>query len=646
MSAYMKRPKIGLIQINNSFSGACYFPYSAGLIQAYYQKYGQNTKGTTFVEPIFDRQTVEQALAHLKHVSLAAFSAYAWNFQISIAIAKELKNRYPKTLVLFGGPQVPRNVNDFLRDHPFIDIACQGEGERILTMIIDGLDDQSWNAIPSIGYRKGSSIVACSEFERLKDLAAVPSPYLTGVFDSLLMKYPDRQWIGLWETNRGCPFSCSFCDWGAPEQRKVYHFPLERAKAELRWFAENKIEFVFCCDSNFGMFERDVELACYASELNTAYGYPKALSVQNAKNATERIIRVQEELARGTLNKGVALALQSAAPAVLESVNRKNMSFPVFSRLQRHFTEHGLETFTDIILCLPEETYESFTTGVDKVIESGQFNRIQFVNLSLLPNSQMAESAYIARYGLKTVNSNCINIHGRRNVNDGIPEKQQLVIASSAMPEVDWLRARAWSWMCSFLFFDKILQLPLTLIHTVHKIPISRFVSAFLVQDLRYPILSAITSLFYEEADVIQQGGPEYYYSEDFLGIYWPHDEYCLIKLTAANEWEAFYAESLAIFKDVCDIDDEFTHILQQAVLLNHAMMKTPSVDKPEIVLDYAILEYHRGIVANKPVPLQKKSVRYRINKKNDWENLNDWARRVVWWGNKKAAYWWPVTSL
>ncbi len=642
----MENITIGLVQINNSFSGAGYFPYSAGLMQAYYQEYGQYTDSVVFLDPIFDRCSVEQALAHLEGASLAAFSTYAWNFEISVAIASALKTKDPNTVILFGGPQVPRDAKAFLYNHPFIDIVCQGEGERILTAVIDKLHDRDFSSVPSISYRTGNGITTSAEFERFTELALIPSPYLSGVFDPLLKKYPDRQWLGLWETNRGCPFSCAFCDWGAPEQRKVYQFPLDRVKAELLWFAKNKIEFIFCCDSNFGMFERDVELAQYASKLNATYGYPKALSVQNAKNATDRIIRVQEELARGTLNKGVTLALQSATPAVLESVNRKNIAFPMFSHLQRHFTEKGIETYTDMILCLPEETYESFITGVDKVVESGQYNRIQFINLSILPNSQMADPAYIEHYGLKSVNSNCINIHGQRNAEGAIQEKQQLVIASSAMPEEDWLKTRSWSWMCAFLFFDKALQLPLTLASTVKRIPLSRLISAFLIQDARYPILSEITSLFHKEAKAIQQGGPEYYYSEEFLGIYWPHDEYCLIKLTAAGQWDAFYAECHTIIKEaVNDAGGEaFTTLLEESIALNRAMMKTPTEDMAEVVLEYPILEYFHGIVANKPVSLRRETKRYHIHKANEWESLNDWARRVVWWGNKKAAYWWPVT--
>ena len=65
---------------------------------------------------------------------------------------------------------------------------------------------------------------------RIRDLDAIPSPFLDGVFDPLIASNPDETWIGLWETNRGCPFKCTFCDWGSATANKVNQFGLERHK--------------------------------------------------------------------------------------------------------------------------------------------------------------------------------------------------------------------------------------------------------------------------------------------------------------------------------------------------------------------------------------------------------------------------------
>ena len=49
---------------------------------------------------------------------------------------------------------------------------------------------------------------------------------------------------------------------------------------------------------------------------------------------------------------------------------------------------------------------------------------------------------------------------------------------------------------------------------------------------------------FDSEALSMQKGGPEYVYSKDWLGIYWPADEYMFIKLTAEASLQTFYEEA------------------------------------------------------------------------------------------------------
>ena len=82
------------------------------------------------------------------------------------------------------------------------------------------------------------------------------------------------------ETNRGCPFQCTYCYWGKGGlNRKYRHHSLERVSKELEWCAQNKIRYVFSADSNFGMHNRDMEIAKNLVELkkNTAIRRSSAL---------------------------------------------------------------------------------------------------------------------------------------------------------------------------------------------------------------------------------------------------------------------------------------------------------------------------------------------------------------------------------
>ena len=134
------------------------------------------------------------------------------------------------------------------------------------------------------------------------------------------------------------------------------------------------------------------------------------MSVQNTKNATERAYITQKILADSGLNKGVTLSMQSLDQNTLINIKRDNISLNTYEDLQTRFTNEGVPTYSDLILGLPGESYNSFTDGVSRLIENGQHNRIQFNNLSILPNSEMGDPNYQKKFQMETVDTNILNI--------------------------------------------------------------------------------------------------------------------------------------------------------------------------------------------------------------------------------------------
>lgn len=638
---------VGLVQINNSFSQANYLPLSAGLLQAYAQAQSRRKQELRFLLPLFARQTVEASVQHLLQADVVGFSTYVWNIRLTLAIAAELKRRKPSMLVVFGGPQVPDRPEAFLQEHRFIDLAVHGEGEVVFTQILDGMRGadwsvEDWGELSGVTYWKDGVLTHQPKASRLRDLSQIPSPFLGGVFDPLMEAYPGQQWLGLWETNRGCPFSCTFCDWGSATQAKVFQFELERLKEEVRWFASHKIEFIFCCDANFGILPRDLEIAQYVAQTKNETGYPHALSVQNTKNATERAYLVQKTLADYGLNKGVTLSMQSMDRHTLKSIKRDNISLDSYQELQRRFTRDRIETYCDMILALPGETYDSFVDGVDALITNGQHNRVQFNNLAILPNAEMGDPAYQKKYGMGTVEIKLVNIHGSLNESeDGIYETQDLVICTDSMPAEDWVRTRAFCWMTAFLHFDKVFQIPIVLAHQLGGATYRQILTQFAeIEDQAYPVLSGIGRFFRETARNIQQGETEYVRSREWLNIHWPADEYALIQLVREGRLEAFYREALQLLGS-CLQQEIPPHLLEQAARLNESLLKRPFVDSDiEMDVDFNVWEIYQGALVGEQVPLAQGKWHHRIDRtRQRWSSWDDWCREVVWFGNKKGAY-------
>ena len=265
--------------------------------------------------------------------------------------------------------------------------------------------------------------------------------------------------------------------------------------------------------------KRDIDIANYIAKIKEETGYPHALSVQNTKNATERAYQTQKILADSGLNKGVALSMQSLDPHTLKAIKRDNISLDTYLELANRFSRDKIETFSDIILGNPEETYETLVQGVDTLINFGQHNRIQFNNLSILPNAAMGDKSYQKEHGMITVTSEIINIHGEKvKLEDDVPEYQELVIATNSMPKEKWRKTRAFCWMAIFLHFDKIFQIPLIIAHTYGDLKYCDIITSFIDADPnKFPTISKISELFIDQARVIQNGGAEFLYSEEWL---------------------------------------------------------------------------------------------------------------------------------
>lgn len=638
--------KVGQVQINNSFSGQNYFPYSVGLLQAYAEKNLSDPSIFEFLSPIYSRVKINIAVEKLMNADIVLFSLYVWNYKLSMEIAKKLKSIRSDVIIVAGGPQVPNNgTEEFLKQNYFLDFVCHGEGERVICPILENFQDRgTWKNIPSISYMQEGSYIKNAPAERIQALDEIPSPYLGGVFEKLIEENPNERWLVMWETNRGCPYSCAFCDWGSATASKVYKFDLERLFREVDWFKEKKIEFIFCCDANFGAFNRDLDIVNYVSSTKKDYGYPHALSVQNTKNAKEKTFQIQKALSDAGLNKGVTLSLQSVDAETLKNIKRSNIRTNVYQDLQTKFTAENIETYTDLILGLPGETYDTFVDGISNVIEAGQHNRIQFNNLSILPNAEMGNPEYIKRHKMEVIDSRIINIHGSLLETEEVYEIQQLIVATETTPREDWVKTRAYCWLTALMHFDKLLQIPFIVLHKLTGLKYREIIDLFKFHENNdYPVISEINQFFLKEAQSIQNGGPEYCISQEWLNIYWPADELMFIKLSTENKLDAFYLEVENIIKNYLTdnfIDVSFT-IIKEAIFFNRSLLKQPLVyDDLKLTLKYNIWEFYRACLIGEDIPIEEIECKYIIDRSShSWNDWQQWCKEVVWYGNKKGAY-------
>jgi radical SAM superfamily enzyme YgiQ (UPF0313 family) len=324
-----------------------------------------------------------------------AFSTFGWNFRAFGALATTFKQLNPEGLVVFGGVHVTNQGERVFRLVPAADIVVNGEGEitfrELLRAYLAGRRGELHD-IAGLSFRTPDGrTVTTSDRERIKDLEIIPSPFLTGAIPMVDSAGNFLYDVGMLETNRGCPYSCSFCYWGGATGQKVRSFSRERLRAELELFGRYKVPNICLCDSNFGMLSADLEFVEDLVAVRQKYGYPRRMDPSWAKNKSRVFYEIVQRMKEADLHATFTLALQSLDNNTLSLARRRNMKLNVWNDLAEWLGDQKLECFVELIWGMPGETVESFLDGYDRVAQ--RITRIATYSLIIIPNTEFSDNS-------------------------------------------------------------------------------------------------------------------------------------------------------------------------------------------------------------------------------------------------------------
>ena len=379
--------------------------------------------------------------AGLQDVAVIGFSCFLWNTRISLQCARAVKERFPKAMVVMGGPSVPKELQAaelFLADHPSVDVLCPDEGESVFSALCRcGLQQKELKGIPGIIFRNlDDGQVQHTGRVEIESLADLASPYEDGTFDVFFKKFGHEFSGAILETNRGCPYECSFCNWGTLPTRRIREKPMLQVRNEIDWIGRHQINYVAMSDSNFGIRKRDLQVAQAFADTRKKYGAPNFISVSWVKNSSTAILRISEILKEAGIGFRVTLSLQSLNPKSLAATKRSNIKRKAFDELKQAYREKRLFSYTELMLGLPEETFESFLHGLNECLSDSLFDQLFVYPLLLFPNTEVSLPETRSKYGI--VSQMIPNRYTKSRELVANLELVEIVVGTKAMPPDRW----------------------------------------------------------------------------------------------------------------------------------------------------------------------------------------------------------------
>ncbi len=302
------------------------------------------------------------------------FSAYIWNGEYLRRLLCDLIKICPDLPLIIGGPQA-----EFL-----------GKISQKCSLIIGGIEAVAPEFYQDLQRGELQPVYRCGAG------GDFPFPYRRDDFGSHLQ---NRQI--LYESSRGCPFSCSYCL--SSVSHRVFHKPVNKVEKELSIILKSNPPLIKFVDRTFN----DKPARALAIWQFIVDWYDK----ERGKTDTKAKTRFHFEIAPDRFNEELfaflktvkiglfqfEIGIQSTDARVLTAINRKMEVNSALTAISRLAGSRNIHLHVDLILGLPEDTVESFANSFRQVFACCP-HHIQMGLLKVLPATPLARDCH--KYGL------------------------------------------------------------------------------------------------------------------------------------------------------------------------------------------------------------------------------------------------------
>jgi anaerobic magnesium-protoporphyrin IX monomethyl ester cyclase len=311
-----------------------------------------------FVDEQIDDRDVGVVAADLKPALVLVGGTSHTRFA-SFDCAARIKQAFPQTIVVYGGPHASFTADDTLTNVPAVDVVVRGEGEatclELAVWVAAGGAPAGLARIAGISYREDGGVCHTAARPPIDDLDALGTParelVAAGRYD-MKMEFLDGVVGASVMTARGCPIACSFCSasamFGPGYRMRSAAAVVDEVETLVRDYGVRGIKIF---DSTFTLNRRHVDTFC------------DELSRRGLKLPWECEIRagsVDKALLSKMQAAGcyyVDVGVESASQRVLDECIRKRIRVADAEATLKWCRELGLLTKVFFTLGHPGETY-------------------------------------------------------------------------------------------------------------------------------------------------------------------------------------------------------------------------------------------------------------------------------------------------
>ena len=292
----------------------------------------------------------------LESPEIIGFSCYIWNISYILEIVETLRKLKPECIVIFGGPEVSYEYNNYLINN-IADYIIINEGEISFNLLIKSLSElRPLNDIPNLSYLKDGLIVR-NKSSVIGDLNSLKSPYYFDFDERDISK--KVQYV---ELSRGCPYQCSYCL--ASLERGLRFFNIENVFTIIDHLVQKGAKTIKFLDRSFNankklalnffktLIEKDYSNTVFQFEING--------DVLDKKIVDYLVDNLKKDYVR------FELGVQSTNDLVNLSINRFQNTNVLIDNI-RNLQKSNVILHLDLIAGLPHEDLNSFKKTFNEI---------------------------------------------------------------------------------------------------------------------------------------------------------------------------------------------------------------------------------------------------------------------------------------